>query len=61
MARTYVKGRNKFKRQGHKYGHCKICGYDPRLKGKKKNKQKAFLKFHILPYLEFKKPLKNQF
>ncbi len=51
MTRTYVKGRKKFSRRGHKHSHCWICGYDPRLKGRKKTIQRNFIKFHILNYI----------
>ncbi|KKK89676.1 hypothetical protein LCGC14_2730720 [marine sediment metagenome] len=55
MSRTYVKGRKGFSRTHRRcpHGHCYICGYDPRTKGQKKKKQKALLKFDILPYINY--------
>lgn len=52
MARTYSSGRKRFKRQDCKHGHCWLCGWDPRVKGKKKTQLKKEFKFDILPYIE---------
>ncbi|KKM96539.1 hypothetical protein LCGC14_1177040 [marine sediment metagenome] len=61
MSRTYVKGRNKFKRTHRRcpHGHCYVCGYDSRDKGREKTKQKAFFKFDISLYLEYEMSNKN--
>ena len=44
LARTNAKGRKNFKRVDHKHGHCYICGYDKRDKGRKKTKDRDIIK-----------------
>jgi hypothetical protein len=48
MSKTYAKGRKGFKRVDHKHGHCYMCGYDPREKGRKRTELRNYMKFHVL-------------
>ncbi len=45
MSRTYVKGRNKYKRLDCKHGHCFYCGWDKKksMKGKTEKKKNLIL------------------
>jgi hypothetical protein len=53
MSRTYVKGRNKYKRLDCKHGHCFYCRWNKKKSMKRKTEKKKNLILEIYPYLEF--------